>query len=217
MIFGEWFDEDVLDLEENPDFIELASTRVNNCCLWKSPWDNGFHRQVTGYSEVAKYLFDMFKESKDKELFYPIVFLMRNAIEIGLKRLLHMNMVEKVDEKIIFGKRYSHKIYKDLWNSIKPVLLHYSNEDYQNVSMLDLVESYIVVLDELDKQGDRFRYPGTYSHEYMFNNIEVDVENFFKYLLALFHSIGGFDSWLDHIREMEIEMRSNMDSYGYDY
>lgn len=82
MIFGKWFNEVKIDIEENPKFIHLAKTAINNCYLWDSPWSDGFHRQVTGYSDVATFLFERFKESKDGGLFYPIVFLMRNAIEI---------------------------------------------------------------------------------------------------------------------------------------
>lgn len=92
MIFGEWFNEVELYIEEDPQFIHLAMTGIKNCYLWDSPWSDGFHRQVTGYSEVATFLFERFKESKDKWLFYLMVFLMRNAIEIGLKRILHINM-----------------------------------------------------------------------------------------------------------------------------
>lgn len=214
MIFCEWFDEDELDLEEEPMFLKLASSGMYNCYLWDSPWGDGFHKQVTGYSEVAKFLFERFKESKDEELFYPIVFLMRNAIEIGLKRLLHMQMEERVDECIIRRKRNSHLLYKDLWKSIKPMLVHYSIEDNQEEETLNLAESYINTLNSLDKNGDMFRYPCSYSNEYKFNDEEVDVENFYKYLLGLFHFIDSCDSWLDNIKDFEMEMRSYVD-WGY--
>ena len=225
MIFGGWYDEELLDLEEEPSFISLANSGMHNCYLWNSPWDSGFHKQITGYSEVARCLFDKFKVSRDERLFYPIVFLMRNAIEMGLKRLLHMRVEQKVDDKVISGKRNSHKLYKDLWKSVKTMLQHYSEEDNQDESTLDLVEAYIIVVDDIDKQGDVFRYPSSYSHEYKFNGEEIDVENFFQYLLALFHAVDSFDSWLEHIKEVEMEMRSeweaemrsNMDYYGYDY
>ncbi|AKA68760.1 hypothetical protein [Clostridium scatologenes] len=206
MIFSEWFDEEELDLEEEPMFLQLASSGINNCYLWDSPWSDGFHKQVTGYSEVAKFLFEKFKESKDEELFYPMVFLMRNAIEIGLKRLLHMQMKESVDEGIIRRKRNSHWLYKDLWKSIKPMLLHYSKEDNQEEETLDLAERYIKALKDLDKNGDMFRYPCSFSNEYKFNDEEIDVTNFYNYLLGLFHFIDSCDLWLDNIREYETEM-----------
>ncbi len=221
MIFGDWYNDEALDFEEQPTFISFANSGINNCCLWNSPWDSGFHKQITGYSEVAGYLFDKFKVSKNERLFYPIVFLMRNAIEIGLKRLLHMSVENKVDDKVIRGKMNSHKLYKDLWGSVKTMLQQYSKEDNQDESTLDLIEDYIIVLDKIDKQGHVFRYPSSYSHEYKFNDEEIDVENFFKYLLALFHAIDSLDSWLEHIKEVEMEirseweaeMRSNVDNY----
>ncbi len=74
MIFGKWLDEIQLDIEEEPQFIQLARTGIHNCYLWDSPWVDEFHKQVTGYSEVATFLFEKFKKSKDKVLFYPMVF-----------------------------------------------------------------------------------------------------------------------------------------------
>jgi hypothetical protein len=223
MIHGEWFEGDELDYKEEPRFIELASSGINNCYLWDSPWSDGFHKQVVGYSEVATFLYGKFEKSKEKTLFYPIVFLLRNAIEIGLKRLLHMKMEESVDEHIIRGKRNSHKLYKDLWKSIKPMLTHYSKEDNQDEDTLELVENYIKTLNEIDLKGDVFRYPSSYSHEYKFNDKEVDVENFYRYLLGLFHFVDSCDSWLGYIKdieaelrsEWEAEMRSNMDWEHY--
>ena len=101
-------------------------------------------------------------------------------------------------------------LYKDLWNSIKPMLVYYSEEDNQDKETLDLVEIYIVELNSIDKNGDMFRYPCSFSNEYKFNDEEVDVENFYSYMLGLFHFIDSCDSWLDNIRNYEMEMRSYM-------
>ncbi|MCR6108520.1 hypothetical protein HXA34_19650 [Salipaludibacillus agaradhaerens] len=212
MICGEWFNEVELNVEESTHFLKWASTGLNNCYLWDSPWSDGFHKQITGYSEVAKFLYENFKESKDKALFYPIVFLMRNAIEIGLKRLLHMQMHQGVDEHIVRSKRNSHLLYKDLWKSIKPMLVHYSKEDNQKEETLELAESYIRSISRLDKHGDMFRYPCSYSNEYKFNGVEIDVDNFYSYMLGLFHFIEGCDAWLDNIKDYEMEMRREWES-----
>lgn len=209
MIYGE---EGELEYKEEPKFIELASSGINNCYLWDSPWSDGFHKQVVGYSEVATFLYGKFEKSKEKTLFYPIVFLLRNAIEIGLKRLLHMKMEESVDEYIIRGKRNSHKLYKDLWKAIKPMLIHYSEEDNQDKHTLEIVENYIKSFEVIDLKGDVFRYPSSFSHEYKFNDKEVDVENFFKYLLGLFNFIDSCDAWLSYIRDAEVELRSEWES-----
>ncbi|WP_144560365.1 hypothetical protein [Shouchella miscanthi] len=208
IIYGDWYNEIKLNLSEEPVFIKLANSAIHNCYLWDSPLSDGFYKQVTGYRRVAEFLFTQFKESRDEALFYPIVFLMRNAIEIGLKRLLHIKMYQNIDEKIIRRKRNSHLLYKDLWKSIKPMLLHYAQEDHQDEETLDLAESYIISLDALDKQGDMFRYPCSYSNEYKFNNEVIDVANFFNYLLGLFNFIDSCGTWLDNIKDIEMEMRS---------
>lgn len=212
MIFGEWFDGTKLDIEEKPAFLQFTSLAMNNCYLWDSPWGDGFHKQVIGYSEVARFLFEKFKESKDEGIFYPMVFLMRNAIELELKRLLHIQMQERVEEHIIRRKKNSHLLYKDLWKFIKPILVYYSKEDNQEEETLFLAESYIKALNNLDKKGDIFRYPCTFSCEYKFHDVEIDVENVYNYLLGLFHFIDGCDSWLDNIKDYEMEMLREYES-----
>lgn len=217
MLFGEWFDAIELNFQEKPQFIQLASSYMGNCYLFDSLWSDGSYKQVTGYSEVAGFLFEKFKESKNEVLFYPIVFLMRNAIEIGLKRLLHVNMEQYIEERTIRGKRNSHLLFKDLWKTIKPLLIHYSNEDNQDEETLELAESYIKSLSSLDKNGDMFRYPCSYSHEYKFNDRKIDLEIFYNYLLGLFHFIDSCNDWLGNIMDYEMELRSeylsDMQSY----
>ncbi|MCT4633468.1 MAG: hypothetical protein N4A76_12130 [Firmicutes bacterium] len=208
IIYGDCYQDVELDVDESTEFIKLAETGIYNCYLWDSPWSDGFHKQVTGYSEVANFLFDAFVESGNKELFYPIVFSMRNAIEIGLKRLLHIQMDKSVCEKEIRRKKNSHLLYKDLWLAIKPMLIHYSQVDNQDIETLIIAENYIKSISKLDKNGDLFRYPCTYSHEYKFDDEKVDVRNLYNYYLGIFHFIEGCDSWLDYIREIESEMRS---------
>lgn len=214
MIYGEWFNKIELDLKEKPQFISVSNTVISNCYLWDSPWTDGFYKQVKGYSDVAAFLFEKFKRSKDEALFYPIVFLMRNAIEIGLKRLLHMQLSHGIEEHTIMRKRNSHLLYKDLWKSIKPMLAYYSKEDNQEEETLRLAERYIISVNSLDKKGDIFRYPCSYSNEYKFNDEEIDVENFYNYFLGLFHFIEGCDEWLKKIRDYELESEYLIDMHN---
>lgn len=98
-------------------------------------------------------------------------------------------------------------LYKDLWKSIKPILVHYSKKHNQEEETLDLAERYIQALSGIDKKGDMFRYPCSFSNEYKFN----DEENFYSYLLGFFNFIDSCDSWLDNIKDYKIEMRSYME------
>ncbi|WP_235973226.1 hypothetical protein [Niallia circulans] len=92
------------------------------------------------------------------------------------------------------------------------MLVHYSKKDNQNEEILELAESYIRSLNGLDKNGDIFRYPCSYSNEYKFNDEEIDVANFYEYLLGLFHFIDSCDAWLDNIKEYEMEMRKEYEA-----
>lgn len=211
MIYGDWFEEIKLNIKEKTDFLHFSSSSINNCYLYDSPYGDGFHKQIVGYSEVSKFLFENFVKTKNVMLFYPMVFLLRNAIELGLKRILHMRMYYSIDNRFLRGKKNSHLLYKDLWKSIKPVLVHYSELDNQDKDLLDLAESYIVSFNSLDKNGDIFRYPCSYSNEYKFNKEKIDVENFLKYLLGIFNFIDGCASWLNEIKDYEMEMKSFYD------
>ena len=208
MLYGKWYENIIPNLNEDAQFLQLTDKNFYNCYLWDSPWSDGFYTQIKGYSDVAESLFHNFKNGKDEKYFYPIVFLMRNAIEIGLKRLFHLKMIEKVEKGEIIKSRKTHLLYKDLWKSIKPILIYYGEEDKQNPEDIEIAEQYILSLDNIDKKGDTFRYPCSYSHEYKFNNNEVDVENFYNYLLSLFHFIESCDSWLGVICDYENEMMS---------
>lgn len=45
------------------------------------------------------------------------------------------------------------------------MLVYYSEEDNQDKETLDIVETHIKVLNSLDKNGDMFRYPCSFSNE----------------------------------------------------
>ncbi|MGL4452623.1 MAG: hypothetical protein ACRCTZ_15765 [Sarcina sp.] len=205
MTFGVCVEGVKLDANQTPEFIYITNERLGNCYLYDSPWDDGFHSQVIGYSEVAKFLFEKFKVVKDGKLFYPIVFLMRNAIEIALKRLLHMKMEKGTDYATIKNKKNSH-LLKELWKAIKPMLLYYSKMDNQDEEVLELAEEYIKTINGIDKNGDMFRYPSSYSHEYKFNDENIDIENFYTYFLGIFNFLDACVSWLDYIKDFENEM-----------
>lgn len=52
---------------------------------------------------------------------------------------------------------------------------------------------------------------GNHAHtanEYKFNGENVDVSNYYNYLLAIFHFIEGSDAWLGNIRGYKKEMKA---------
>lgn len=100
-----------------------------------------------------------------------------------------------------------------MWKNVRPVIQYYANEQGQDLSIIDLAERGLLTIDTLDKNGDVFRYPTSYSLEYRINNKTIDLKNVYEYMRALINFFEGCDSMLDAISDFESEMRSY---YEYD-
>lgn len=194
-----------IDVAMSADFLFFASHGFGNCYLWESSSGDGFHKQVVGYSAVAYFLFDKYLSDYKKNRIFPIIFLLRNAIELSLKRLLVSKVEQQIPEKKIRKIRNSHILYKELWLNEREMIIYYAKEHGEDISVLDILEQHIKELDEIDKQGDRFRYPFTYSLEYKFANVTIDMENVFMWLQGIFNILDGCDSILDDIADYEYE------------
>lgn len=96
------------------------------------------------------------------------------------------------------------------------MIQHYASESDADLKVIDIVETQILELDFLDKNGDCFRYPTSYSLEYRWNSRKIDVKNVYEYMRAVINFLEGCDSMLDVISDYESEMRSYY-SDCYDY
>lgn len=205
--------DEEFDATLKPEFLMFANHGIGNCHLWQPISDDGFHVKVTGYIEVADFIFYQCNCIELKDRLYPLIFILRNTIELCLKRLFYARVDNGVSKHIFFSKRKSHLLKKDLWNNVKPMLLHYATESCEDLEVIDIVEKEIIELDALDKKGDNFRYPTSYSLEYRINNIKIDIRNVFEYMRAIINFLDGCDSMLDTIADYESEMHSYYDSY----
>lgn len=141
--------------------------------------------------------------------------------ELCLKRLFYSRVDNGVPLKVFNSKRKSHLIKKDLWKNVKPVIKKYANDSGEDLTTIDIVEGLLEEINELDKNGDNFRYPTSYSLEYRFDNKELDISNVYTYLKAIINFLDGCDSMLDAIAdyqseikaEYEAEMRASLDWY----
>lgn len=201
------------EVDWKPEFLILSSHGIGNCYLWEPVSDNGFHTKVTGYIEVADFIYYECSSISLEEKLYPLVFLLRNAIELCLKRLFYSSVENGVPRHIFFSKRRSHLLKKDLWKNVRPMLQHYASESNADLEVIDTVEAMILELNALDKKGDCFRYPTSYSLQYRFNSKRIDVENIYEYMRAIINFLEGCDSMLDAISDYESEMRSYYSDY----
>lgn len=187
-----------------PEFFVFANHGIGNCYLWQSINDNGFYAKVKGYADVIDYIYCCEEISRECKL-YPLVFMFRNLIELCLKRIFYSRINHGVSEHDFNSKKKSHQIKKDLWKCVKPVILYYAEATSQPLEELDIVESQLFFLDQLDKHGDSFRYPTTYSLEYKINDKKFDMSNIYIYLKSIVNFFEGCDAWLDDIADYEIE------------
>ncbi|QAT42746.1 hypothetical protein [Aminipila luticellarii] len=177
-------DENKFDNTLQPEFFIFASHGIGNCYLWQRLSDEGFHVKVTGYSEVIDFIYKNSNISKETKL-YPLMFMFRNTIELCLKRLSYSSVDDGVPLEIFRAKRRSHFIKKDLWKNIKPVIMKYANDSGNDTEVIAIVERLIGEISGLDKNGDNFRYPTSYSLEYRFDKKNIDIKNVYEYLKAM--------------------------------
>lgn len=203
--------EDEFDSTLKPEFFVFASHGFGNCYLWQRISDEGFHVKVTGYNEVIDFIYqNQMISNKDK--LYPLVFMFRNTIELCLKRLFYSRVDNGVPLKVFNAKRRSHYIKKDLWKNVKPVIVKYANDSGEDLMTVDIVERLLDEINALDKNGDNFRYPTSYSLEYRFDDKIIDISNVYTYLKAIINFLDGCDSMLDAIADYESEMKAVYES-----
>lgn len=195
-----------------PEFLVLANHGIGNCYFWEPISDHGFHTKITGYIAVTDFIYKCDNIALEEKI-YPLIFLLRNSIELCLKRLFYSSVDNGIPRHIFFSKRRSHLLKKDLWKNVRPMIAHYASETDQDLEVIDIVEAEILELDALDKNGDCFRYPTSYSLEYRYNGEKFDVRNVFEYMRAVINFLDGCDSMLDVISDYESEMRSYYSDY----
>lgn len=202
---------DKFDQNLKPEFFVFASHGLGNCFLWQKISDKGFHVKITGYTEVIDYIYKN-QQISNKVKLYPLIFMFRNTIELCLKRLFYSRVNDGVPLKVFNSKRKSHYIKKDLWKNVKPVIVKYAIDSGENLAIIDIVEKLLDEIDSIDKNGDNFRYPTSYSLEYRIDNKELDLSNVYTYLKAIINFLEGCNSMLDVIADYESEMKAEYES-----
>lgn len=69
-----------------------------------------------------------------------------------------------------------------MWKNVRPMIEYYANAQGQDISIINIVEKQIQELSCIDKNGDIFRYPTSYSLEYRFDNIDLDLKNVYEFM-----------------------------------
>lgn len=185
-----------------PKFFVFTSYPFGNCYLCQKISDEGFHVKITGYTEVIDFIYNNQQISNMTKL-YPLIFMCRNAIELCLKRLFYIRVDEDVSSEAFYSKRKSHYIKKDLWKNVKPIIVKYAKDSGENLEIIDIVEKLLDEINSLDKKGDNFRYPTSYSLEYRIDDKKVDLSNVYMYFKAIINFLEGGYCMIDGIMEYQ--------------
>ncbi len=137
---------------------------------------NSFLLTCVSYYEVAQYLKSQIILRHRSEYFVPMCYMYRNAIELGLKRIIVEVCSFEQEKSYRILRRKKHSIL-GLWNSIPQDIKHCALSEFDSFS-LPMIEGYIRYFHNLDTTSDMFRYPCNKSLEIYFSEGKVlNVEN----------------------------------------
>ena len=199
--------EDNFDNNLEPEFFVFTSCGFGNCYLSLKGINDDFFNKITGYTEVIDYIYQNQQITNEDKL-YPLIFMFRNTIELYLKKMFYTRVDNGVPARLFMAKRKSHNIKKDLWKNVKPTIVKYAKECGEDLRVIDIAEKMLDEVNTIDKNGDRFRYPTSYSLEYYFNEEKIDIANAYAYLRAIVNFLDGCGAMLDRILDYETDRKA---------
>lgn len=181
-----------------------------NACVGSNGGPYDLHAYSRGYFLAGQRLSASLDESTMSVdvLVYPLVFLYRHAIELGLKALAqNLPRIWDDDTKI----HLTHKL-QDNWSRVRPYLTREPEFD-PNEPVLGFVDRVLADLVEIDPTGEAFRFPSARSGNLFLQDMSViNVEVFGKAMTTV---ADAFDYWngraeelWDAKCEMELEGRT---------
>lgn len=196
-----------IDLTMDTRVVYFASSGIGNCMLYNSIWDEGYYSHIQGYSKCALLL----KKSmpSNQWSFFTIAYLMRHAIELVLKNILHSRTEVHVNISTIKGVRSSHSIYKKLWQKVRFMVQHYAEKMGEDLSQIDLADVYLKELGKIDASGYKFRYPTNLDLIHDFDFKRIDYNHAVTWLMEIFNFLDGCSGIIDAAYDYECDMRSN--------
>ncbi len=173
---------------------------------------HSFYPYYSSYEQVGNFLKDIIITHNKPNLFMPMCYSYRNAIELGLKRIIvEDSHIERTKALKIMQKK-KHSIL-GLWNSISEEIKEYSNAPDDDTT-IDDAQKYIQVFHNFDVHSDLFRYPcDKYLNTYFIDNTKVDINNISNCFEELCNFLDAVDSMFIEIKDYESEMISYYSDY----
>lgn len=174
-----------------------------------------FYPYFSSYIEVGDFLKDTILMHGKSNLFMPMCYLYRNALELGLKRLIiedsHFDILEALNKV----RKKKHSIL-GLWNSIETEVKKYANAPDDDTTLAD-AKLYIQAFHDFDHTSNKFRYPCDKNLvSFFLKPQKFDIENIALCFRELCSFLDSIDTMLRNIKDYESEMMAEMASY-FDY
>ena len=171
---------------------------------------HSFYPYYSSYEKVGNFLREKILNDNKKELFMPMCYMYRNAVELGLKRIIiedsHIDRTRAL--KILQRKKHS---ILGLWNSIVDEVDKYSNAPNDDTTLNDTTK-YIQAFHDFDQSSDLFRYPCNKKLQIYFSKERtLDIENVSSCFVELCNFLDAVDSMLSAIKDYEAGMASYYD------
>ena len=174
--------------------------------------ERSFYPYYSSYEEVGNFLKTVIITHNKNELFMPMCYMYRNAIELGLKRLIIEDSHIERNRALKIIQKKKHSIL-GLWNNIADEIKKYSYAPDDDTTLED-VHEYIKVFHNLDQSSDLFRYPCNKNIETYFVTIKnFDIENVSSCFQELCNFLDGVDSMLSEVKDFEAEMTLYYSNY----
>lgn len=166
--------------------------------------NHSFYPYFSSYNEVGNFLKDIIVEKGAQNLFMPMCYLYRNAIELGLKRLIAEDSLVNSSEALKIIRKKKHSI-EGLWNSIELELKKHAKTT-DEISTLNSAQKYILAFHNFDQRSDRFRYPCSKDLDsYFLTEKKFDIDNVASCFEELCNFLDATDDMLGTIKDCESE------------
>lgn len=196
----------------SPQLIIEGGSYYQQSVVGYSYAQHSFNPYYSSYEQVGNFLRDIIITHNKPNLFMPMCYSYRNAIELGLKRIIVEDSHIERTKALKIMQRKKHSIL-GLWNSISKEIKEYSNAPDDDTTIED-VEGYIQAFHNFDLTSDLFRYPCDKNmNSYFIENTKVDVNNISICFEELCNFLDAVDSMLLTIKDYESEMISYYSDY----
>lgn len=173
---------------------------------------HAFYPLCSSYEEVGAFLKDGILEKSKLTFFMPMCYMYRNAVELGLKRLIIEDSHINKEKAFKILKKKKHSIL-GLWNSIVPEVKKYANAPDCDTTIED-TQKYIQAFHDFDSTSDLFKYPCNKNLEpYFLTPQRFCVDNVSSCFQELCNFLDGVDGMLSAVKDYEAEMESYYSDY----